>query len=391
MAQRRYASITLALVMATGLLSGCSGNSETEASETTVTATASGVAETAESMTESTDVSMTIEQNQLTVQSWKMDISHVASLTGKVLLGGQPVSGVEVNFGGKRNVKTSEDGSFEFTVDRSIPQTLPVSVVSADEAALAGKPVGLASKDALLATKSSVEVYYPIQVTEVKSASSLPDWVEVHARAVMDQGESFPTTKLTQYAIMGTVKDADGAPVKDAVVSFVRDRGEGWSKSKPSDADGSYILYYSPEEDEDLFYNVYVGDTKYSLPENRVYHFPEETSVRTDVTLPAEGNIIIDKPPTLVSQPAEGAVFWSLIVGLDLGKDVPYTITLLEEDGSFVVTLPKEAWDKSPTFFETRASRFLLDPISAGDTIESSEIPSPQPGDPTGIVPEPAP
>ncbi|RIE03685.1 carboxypeptidase-like regulatory domain-containing protein [Cohnella faecalis] len=355
---KRYLAGTAVLALALGLLSGCSDNSKNEESK----ATDEG----------SSAVSIAIDQSALAVQSWKMDNSHVVPVAGKVLSDGQPVSGVEVNLAGKRNVTTSEDGSFEFMVDRSIPQTLSVSVTSAEQAAIAGKSVGQSAKTALLAAKSSVDIYYPVQVVDVKASANDPEAVEVHARAVVEEGQDFPVTALYNYAIRGTVKAADGSPVKDAIVSFVRDNGEGWSRSEPSNDKGEYVLYYSPEEDEDLSLNVHVGETKYSLPENRVYRFPEDTSVQTDITLPAEGNIITDKPPTLVSQAAEGAVYWSVMIGVN--ADSPYTVTLPDKDGSFVLTISKKAWEQAPSFFETRVSRFLLKPIAAGDTVSSADI-----------------
>ncbi|WEK54113.1 MAG: carboxypeptidase-like regulatory domain-containing protein [Candidatus Cohnella colombiensis] len=384
---KRLMAIPVALALTVGLLSGCSDNGETKASpaESSTSATASSSVQVEEAGV----ASIFIEENQLSVVTWKMDNSQVVYVNGTVLLDGQPVSGVEVNLG-KRTLTTEDNGSFEFLVDRSIPTTLPVSIKSAEHATISGKSVSDSSKKALLEASTSVEVYYPIQIEDVKEMSGDPSSVEVHARIIMDEGEDFPTTKITSYAIMGTIKDASGTPVKDAVVSFVRDRGEGWSKSEPSDENGHYVLYYSPEEDEDLIYQIHVGDTKYTLPDNRVYHLPEDTSAQIDVILPAEGTVIDDKPPTLVGSEAEGALYWSLMVGLSVGSEVPYTVTLPKKDGTFTITLPKEVWDQTPTLFESRITRFSIDPINTGDTVPSSLIPQPLATDPQKIVPTPS-
>ncbi|WP_276354237.1 carboxypeptidase-like regulatory domain-containing protein [Cohnella caldifontis] len=379
---KRWAAIPAAMALALGVLAGCTDNAEPETGP--ASETAASAAPTA------AKVSLSLDQATLSVQTWKMDNSHMMSVKGKVQADGQPVSGVEVNLADKRSVTTGEDGAFEFRVDRSIPQSIPIRVKSADKASVAGKPLDDSTKSALLAAESFVQVYHPIQITEVKAAPGDPDSVEVHARAVMGEGEEFPTTKLANYAIKGTVKDAGGNPVKGAEVSFYREHGEGWAKSAPSDENGAYMFYTSPEEDEDATFQVFVGDTKYTLPENRVYHFPEDTSSQVDITLPAEGTVIVDKPPTLVSQKTEGAVYWSQMYGLSVGEGVSYTITLPDKDGSFVVTVPKSVWDQSPTFYETRYSRFLIDPIAPGDPVSSADIPAPQPGDPQQIVPEPA-
>jgi hypothetical protein len=331
-------------------------------------------------------VAIELEQTALSVKSWKMDNSHLAPLSGKLLLDGRPVSGVQLRLSGKRVITTEEDGGFKFLVDRSIPQTLLVLVQSADGAELAGKPLGESDKKALLSAKGTVDVFYPIQITKVNTAENDADLVEVHAQAITENLQDFPVATLIQYAIKGTVRTADGTPVQGAIVSFTRNSGQGRARSEPSNEKGEYILYYSPDEQEDLYLNVHVGQTHYKLPENKVYHFPEDTSMQTDITLPAEGNIITDKPPTLVSIPAKGAVYWSLMVGLSVNDQMKYSVTLPNKDGSFVLTVPKKVWDQYPSFFETRVTRFLTDPISAGYEVPSSFLPVPQPDDPKRIV-----
>jgi hypothetical protein len=334
-----------------------------------------------------TKFAIQLEHTELSVLGWKMDNSHVASLKGKVVMGDQPVIGVELKLAGKRSVVTNEDGSFEYLIDRSLPQMLAINVISADHTKIAGKPVKEQDKQDLLAATATVKIYYPIQIMNVKQAGDHPELVEVQARALPEKNQDFPITALIQYAIKGTVKSADGTPVKGATVSFSRDNGEGWGRSEPSNEKGAYILYYAPEPEEDLNLNVHVGLTKYTLPENRVYHFPEDTSVQTDITLPEDGTVILDKPPTLVSRPVKGGVNWSLMIGVDTKEN--YTVTLPQKDGSFTLTLPKKVWDQSPSFFQTRVTRFLDDPVKAGDALPSSLIPTAQPNDPTGIVPIP--
>ncbi|RKP53893.1 hypothetical protein D7Z26_10880 [Cohnella endophytica] len=378
----------LTLILLTGvavvgtLLAGCTNNNENTEPTQPSTATATETAEEAPSQ-----VTIQMDQTTLPVVTWKMDNSQLLPVKGKVLSDGKPVSGVVVGIAGKRNMTTDENGLFEVLVDRSIPQSIPLQVSNAEQATVEGKAVGSSTKEALKSASGRIDVYYPIQVTEVKADPDKADQVEVHARAVVEEGFTYPKTTLDKYVIQGVVKDAQGKPVKGAMVSFTRDKGEGWSRSEPANEKGEYRLYYFPEDDEDLYLNVHVGDVQYTLPEGRVYRFPEGTSVNTDIILPETGTTIVDQPPTLVSKPAKGALYWAQAIGLSIDPSVAYTISLPQEDGSFVLKIAKAEWDKSPLFYQTAMSRFSDTEIKVGDSVPSSWIPAPSKSDPVGIAP----
>ena len=57
-------------------------------------------------------------------------------------------------------------------------------------------------------------------------------------------------------------------------------------------------MYYWPEEAETNL-TVVVGTKRYTLPKNKVYILPRNTSVNIDITLPREGTVIDDKPAVL--------------------------------------------------------------------------------------------
>ncbi|WP_256760765.1 hypothetical protein [Cohnella sp. WQ 127256] len=376
----------LTLMLLTGVLgasmivAGCSSNNNNNIEQSA----------TAASDATASKLAIEMDQSSLSVVTWKMDNSHVVPVKGKVLFDGKPVVGAEVGITGKRILTTDENGAFEILVDRSLPQSLPIQINNVEKATIEGKALGKVSNDALESSVSRVDIFYPIQVTEVKTDADNPNQVEVHARALLEVEDSFPQTTLDKYMIKGTVKDASEAPVKGAIVSFTRDNGEGWSKSEPTNDQGEYMLYYSPEDDEDLYLQVHIGEVGYQLPEGRVYRFPDETSVNTDIILPATGNIIIDHPPTLVSSAAKGALYWSRAIGVSVDPSVPYSISMPKEDGSFVLIMDKAEWDKAPQFYQTEIRQLSDTEIKAGDFIPSSKIPAPKKSDPAGIVPQTA-
>ncbi|BBI33544.1 carboxypeptidase-like regulatory domain-containing protein [Cohnella abietis] len=377
--RRRLTLLLLtSIVAASMLLAGCTDNNNNAEQAPTTTTTEQT----------STQASIELEQTAFPLIAWKMDNSHLIPVKGKVLSDGKPVVGVEVGITGKRMMTTDENGSFELLVDQSIPQSIPLQISSTEQATIDGKALGSSAQEKLKVAVSHIDVYYPIQITEVKADSSNPEKVEVHARAKVEEGQTFPKISLDKYAIQGTVKDANGNPVEGAMVSIIRDNGEGFSRSQPSNAKGEYRLFYSPEEDEDLILNVHVGETRYTLPENKVYRFPDETSVNTDITLPETGTVITDKPPTLVSKAAKGAQYWAQVIGLSVDPSVEYTISLPQEDGSFVLKIDKAEWDKSPKFYQTQMRHFSETEMKEGDFIPSTWIPAPSKGDPAGIAPQ---
>ncbi|MDG0791579.1 carboxypeptidase-like regulatory domain-containing protein [Cohnella ginsengisoli] len=183
----------------------------------------------------------------------------------------------------------------------------------------------------------------------------------MHARIVSDPGDVVTFFQVDKYRIGGKVTNADGTPVKDAVVWIDRDEGEGFGKSTPTDAEGRYELYYLPEQEEGTNLSVTIGTTRYTLPENRVFHIPEETSVQINITLPSEGTVIDDKPPTLVSVTSPGAMYTGVLAGLRVPEGTRYTVTIPDKEGRFVLTVPKTVWDTKPRFFETKMTRFVED------------------------------
>ena len=102
---------------------------------------------------------------------------------------------------------------------------------------------------------------------------------------------------------------------------------------------------------------------------------PDDTSVTIDITLPRDGNIIVDKPPMLVSKTSSGAHYYEgVFVGMDVPENVEYTVTVPDAAGNFTITLPKSAWEQSLRFFETIVSKFVEEPMEPGDPVPSDFI-----------------
>jgi hypothetical protein len=132
-------------------------------------------------------------------------------------------------------------------------------------------------------------------------------------------------------------------------------------------------MYYWPE-DEETNLSVTIGARRYTLPEGKVFIMPEHTSVEIDITLPRKNTVIDDKPPSLVSQTSPGAMYTGVLVGLNVPKNVPYSVTIPEKNGKFILTVSKKIWGQKPAFFETKLSKFVEGRLTWGDALPSTFI-----------------
>jgi len=317
-----------------------------------------------------------LEEDAYTVQQWKTDGSHLATVKGKLLYGGKPVAGAVLQAGSNgRHLESAEDGSFQFLLDKSRIAEKQVKVISVDKARIGGKPVdGNAAKE-LLQLAATYRVYFPIEVTRVDDALTKPGHKAVHARLIFPAGEMFSFFRVDKYLVSGTVKDADGRPVKDAVVWLDRDNGEGFGKSTPTDETGAYRMYFLPE-DEATNLTVVVGRERYTLPEGKFLKIPKGTSVSIDIRLPREGRVLATDPQNLTVRTIDGAMYTGVMPGLEVPPGVEYTITIPDREGRFVVTVPQEVWEKRPAFFETNLTAFIerKDVLKEGDPLPSGLI-----------------
>jgi hypothetical protein len=332
------------------------------------------------------NVRFELDQSSFSLKQWKMDGSHLTSTKGKLLLDNQPVVGSILHASNiKKDIMTGDDGSFELAIDQSLLASTKVNVKSLEKATVSGKPLTEEMSKDLLAAGANVKVYYPIRVSKVEAFPQDASKVQVHGQIVAYNKDVVSYFQVDKYRIGGVVKDADGNPVQNAVVWFDRESGEGFGKSTPTDENGKYSIYYVPENEETNL-TVTLGTIKYTLPEGKVFIMPENTSVEINITLPKEGTIIEDKPPNLVSITSPGAMYTGILAGLDVPEDTPYTVTIPDKDGSFVVTVPKQVWEQKPAFFETNLSKFVeVGSFTWGKTLPPNFV-KPGPNDPKIIT-----
>ncbi|WP_158630153.1 carboxypeptidase-like regulatory domain-containing protein [Cohnella sp. AR92] len=381
-------SIISTMILLAAALAGCSDNSNEAAPSASGSASSSPIASATASVAVGGDINLNISQTSFDLKQWEEDGSHNTTVQGKLVVGGSPVQNAVLHAGtSKKDIVTDESGSFQIIIDQSLLMDTEVKVVSLDNATIGGSPVDQSLSAELLKTSTFITVNYPIEVKDVQPSADDAGKVVVNARIKSQEGDVISFFQVDKYRIGGVVKDADGNPVKDAVVWIDRDEGEGFGKSTPTDENGTYQLFYLPESDEGTNLTVTIGTTRYTLPKGKVFHIPDDTSVLINITLPKEGTEIVDKPPTLEAITSNGAMYTGILAGLNVPSDVAYTVTIPDKEGNFTLTVDKAVWEQNPAFFETKLTKFVEDrDLTWGDTLESSFV---QPGanDPKRISP----
>ncbi len=342
-----------------------------------------GYCDEAKAQAKSPESQLSLEETVFAVKTWQTNGSHLTAVKGRLTYEGQPVANaiVQAALNG-RQIRTAEDGSFKLLVDRSLLTRTAVRVVSVQQASISGQEIGEIETARLLSASVAISVYHPIQILRTEISDTDSGMIKVHARIGSKDGDAISFFQIDKYRIAGRVEDADGNPVKNAIVWIDRDRGEGFAKSTPTDRDGRYEMFYWPEE-EDTNLTVIVGSRRYALPDGKVFILPRNTSVDIRVRLPREGTTIDDRSPNLVCTTSKGAKYTGLLAGLDVPPEVPYSVTVPDRSGQFVLTVPREVWKRRPVFFETRLTKFVErekglkagDPLPVGFVLPSDQDP----------------
>ncbi|MEQ6388089.1 Ig-like domain-containing protein [Bacillaceae bacterium S4-13-58] len=333
------------------------------------------------------EASITLDKSTFAVTPWYLDNSHVVQVNGQITVGENPVQGVEVQMDQLRTTQTDEKGKFSFFVDKSTVANIPFHVVDTSEATVQNEQLSAEAEEKVMNLKTAVSVHYPIKIIDSKPSSEHKGYMDVNMKSeLVDETHHYPSFGISKFIISGKITDANGNPVEDATVNFRRDGVEGFTMSEPSNTEGEYMLLYVPEDDEDHYMHVVLDDQVYTLPDHKVYQFPEDISVQINITLPKTGTVITDKPPYLVTKTMDKAQHKGIFVGVHTDK--PYWITIPKSDGTFTATVPKEVYDQGLELYQSTYLGILkMDQLEIGDQINHLFVPSPSYKEPQHIIP----
>jgi PQQ-dependent dehydrogenase (methanol/ethanol family) len=304
-------------------------------------------------------------QSAIPVRPWDADSSNVQPMTGRVRLAGAPVVGARVSVDGYRVTRlTGPDGSFSYPADSTVAKRYVARVVGLARARVRARALTAAEKKALLGPRAGFNVGY--RLSGVRARVQGNGSVLVTGRVTDTRGTPPPPARLVTYRLSGTITDADGRPVRGAVVITRTQDRDFWTFSSASDAAGRYTSFFSASDETDadpvpLSVGVALGGTNYGGTLGTIANFDRLRSSTMNIQLGSGGRYTLSNP-----QPVVGAIYQGIVVGVSGPRGVirPLRATWPDRSGRFSLLLPATArgdtlsfWQNQHQFFSRRAAR----------------------------------
>ncbi len=313
----------------------------------------------------------------ITLGLWNANSSNLVPVSGKVLLGGKPVSGASVSV--DRYVlprRTAADGSFTALVDATLARRHPVTVSAGESARVSGRPLTGAQKATLKSATGGINVGFKIDGLSATKRSD--GTVKVTGRVVRADGVPVPPVVQLSYRLSGTITDASGKPVAGAyVVSRTNDR-DYWMFSEPSNAAGKYSSFFPASdltEADPVEFSIQVayGRTSYTTGA-RNPTFKRRSSAVLDLKLPASG--VAMQLPT--STPVPGAIYRGTLIGASAGTGVvrPISATWPDVQGRFRLILPASVAGKTLRFWQSDFQTYQTNSVTPGGPVDLKAWPT---------------
>jgi hypothetical protein len=307
-----------------------------------------------------------LTKGPLALQRWDANSSNTPLVTGRVLLRGRPVAHARVMVAGYiLPTLTRQDGSFGYPVDITLARRRIVRVIGLSSARVGGRPLTKAERGEVLAARGAITVAFP--VSELKARTQKNGSVLVTGRVSFAGGAAAPPVVLYTYQLQGTITDADGKPVPDAVVVTRTLERDFWTMSAPSNAQGRYVSFFTAadtvgSDPVPMSFQVAVGNTSYATPAVGNPTFKRLRSATMDIKLPARGTTLAVPQPTA----QVGGIYEGMLVGVSAGGRVikPTSARWPDRNGRFSLVLPPPArgktlglWQNQRTFYSRNDAR----------------------------------
>jgi alcohol dehydrogenase (cytochrome c) len=317
-----------------------------------------------------------VAQGDLVVQPWDANSSNVRSVTGRVVLGGAPVVGARVSVDSFEVPRaTGADGGFRYDVDVTLARRHPARVTGLAQARVRGKLLTDAQRSALLSAAGGFSVGY--RIDELRARTQANGNVLVTGRVRDSRGNAPPTVVLYTYQLKGTITDAAGKPVQDAVVITRTQDRDFWTFSSPTDSNGHYTSFFAASDETaadpvSLSVGVASGGTSYGGVTGTNAPFDRLHSATMDISLAAGGRYTIQKPVSY-----GGAVYEGLVVGASGPGGVIKPLAEHWPDGAgrFSILLPASVRGKSLNFWENQRQFFSRFEAKPGGLVDLSAWP----------------
>jgi hypothetical protein len=292
------------------------------------------------------------------VRGWEANSSNVQFVTGRVLRGGRPVAGARVTVGPYTlRSRTDSQGRYRYPVDFTVPRRHIVRVGRA---------------------KAAIDVVY--RLVGVRTRVQGNGTVAVSGRVTLANGRTAPPpVVLFTYQLSGRIVDAQGQPVRGAVVVTRTLDRDFWTFSAPSDAQGRYTSFFTAADRTSvdpvpMNVQVAIGSTNYLVASGRNPRFKRLRSASMDITLPASGTTMQLSDTSSYA----GATYEGLLVGVSGRHGVikPLAARWPDRSGRFSLTLPASARGQTITFWQNYRQFFSRFAANPGGPVDLAAWPS---------------
>jgi hypothetical protein len=202
--------------------------------------------------------------------------------------------------------------------------------------------------------------------------------VLVRGRLTDSAGTSPPIVHLLTYQLTGTVTDATGKPVKNAVVITRTQDRQFWTHSSGTDASGHFSSFFAASDQTDadpvpISVGVASGSTSYGGTVGTNVNFARLKSATLNIQL-GSGTSYTVQPPSSYN----GAVYSGLVVGVVTSRGVvkPLAERWPDAKGNFSIVLPASLRGHAVTVWENQRQAFSGFPAAPGGAIDLSAWPA---------------
>jgi PQQ-dependent dehydrogenase (methanol/ethanol family) len=314
------------------------------------------------------------------IQAWDPNTSNTQDVRGRVTLAGKPVTGVAVRIGGWAAPVTDSGGVFTYPADNTMPARHVVTVASVTGATTEGRKLTPAEQSELMAAKGGISVGYSISHLSVHGGPE--GTVVLTGQITYGKGLAPRPVQLYSYELTGTVTDANGNPVKGAIVTTRTGDHKFWTFSRATGANGKYTSFLVAADQEGdnpvpMAVAVSVGANAYTEPVADSVNFPALQSSRLDIQLPTSPGATLVKT-SLNPQAIPGATFRGLLVGVVAGKGgvvKPVRATWPDANGRFELVLPSSVRGQVVKFWESERQYFSTATAKPGANVDPTVYP----------------
>ena len=316
-------------------------------------------------------------QAPIAVQPWDANSSNVQAMSGRLLLKGAPVAHARISVDGYVVRRaTTGSGVFRYDADRTVARKHQIRVAALGLATVDGRRLTDAQRSALLGASGSFSVGYRIDGLHATKRSD--GTIAITGRVHDTAGTAPPPVALQTYQLTGTITDASGNPVANAVVITRTQDRDFWTFSSASDQNGHYSSFFAASDETSadpvpLSVGVAYGGTSYGGTLGTITPFDRLHSSSMNIQLGSGAKYTISKP---TSYP--GAVYQGLVVGVSGPGGVikPVSNRWPDRLGRFTIVLPGATSGKVVRFWENQRQFFTHSQAVAGGPVDLSTWPT---------------